>query len=194
MFALFFGAWILRAVYQSLVKPTKRPPRPAQPAGPPAKGLREFLEEIRQGDAPGRKPAAGAAPAERAAELEWDPVEEVEEVIVERPEPPRPVRPAAPQPARAGERRGSLADRHLDSTLDEREIGSHLDEPQLDSALADRKIGGPTNLKPSTVRKAAKMRRRSLTGVLQGLTVRELFLAEVILGKPRSKRRRVRDV
>ncbi len=80
--ALFFGVWIVRAVYQSLVKPARRPPHPpGRPAGPPAKGLREFLEEIRQDEVRGGKPAAAPAPAARREELEWEEVPE-EEVVV----------------------------------------------------------------------------------------------------------------
>ena len=229
-FVVLFGGWILRAVFRSLIKKAAMRP-PAQPGGAPAKGLREFLEEIRQEGAGGGAPARQVARVDEPdEELVWEEVDD-EEVVDEAP------RPAAqqgertlfderreqwkqeterrraarerqrleqvrrrqeelrgePAPEEEVRERISLAERHLDSRLDERRIGSDLNERQLLSQLATRRIGllSSAAARPS---RAAVDRSPELVGALRGLTVKELILAEVILGKPRSKRRHFRDV
>ncbi len=217
---MFFGAWMLRSVYRSLVKAARQPRQPgAPPSGPPAKGLREFLEEIRQEEG-GEKPAADAAPAGQAEEFQWEEVD----VGQEEAPPPRP----DPAEERLAERRRqtelrrqeraqrrelqrqqqeqrlpeevtaaaptSLADRHLDSALDEREIGSQLDDRHLESGLSDRRIGRLAGRGSVGRKKAGTARAKTLAGALQRLTVRDLVLAQVILGKPRSKKRHFREV
>ena len=227
------GGWMLRSVYRSLVKAARQPRQPgAPPSGPPAKGLREFLEEIRQEEG-GEKPAADAAPAGQAEEFQWEEVD----VGQEEAPPPRP----DPAEERLAERRRqtelrrqeraqrrqeraqrrqerqrqhefqppeeqrlpeevtaaeptSLADRHLDSELDEREIGSQLDDRHLESGLSDRRIGRLAGRGSVGRKKAGTARAKTLAGALQGLTVRDLVLAQVILGKPRSKKRHFREV
>lgn len=228
--AALFGIPVVRWIFRTLIKSAMK--RPAEhKGGPPAKGLREFLDEIRQEEAGGGGPPArqAAAPMEPAEELVWEEVEEVEA--------PRPAvqprerstfdekreqwkreterRRAArkrqrlerarrrqgelePKRAAAGEEEQqpqewtSVAERHLDSKLDERHVGSGLDDRHLESRLAARHRG---RLAPSKSKSAGRRARSGeLSRVLQGLTVKDLILAEVILGKPRSKKRHVRDV
>ncbi len=223
--AVLFGIPILRWIFRSLIKSAVK--RPAgHKDGPPAKGLRQFLDEIRREEAGGGAPARQAAPVERAEELVWEEVDEAE----------------APQPAvQRGERSSfdekreqwkqeterrraarkrqrlerarrrqaeleperavaeeppprewtSVAERHLDSKLDERHIGSDLDDRHLQSKLAGRHLGRRTRRK---VASGSRGRTPEIIGALRGLTVKDLILAEVILGKPQSKTRHVRDV
>ncbi len=223
IFVVIFGGWILKAIFRKVIKPAMKGPA-GHTGGPPAKGLRQFLDEIRQEE--GGAPARQAAPVERAEELVWEEVDEAE----------------APQPAvQRGERSSfdekreqwkqetkrrraarkrqrlerarrrqveleperavaeeppprewtSVAERHLDSKLDERHIGSDLDDRHLQSKLAGRHLGRRRRQK---VASGSKARTPEIIGALQGLTVKDLILAEVILGKPRSKKRHVRDV
>ncbi len=225
-FVVVFGGWIVSSIFKNLIKPAaKRPPA----GGPPAKGLREFLEEIRQ-EAAGGPPAAPAAPARPVDEVVWEEIEdagEIGEVETRRPAAPQGQRTAfderREQLRRETERRRaererrrleqarrrqeeleaergaeepqrewvSVAERRLDSKLDskldERDIGSNLDDRQLESRLADRHLGGPAvSRAPAGAR---RVRAPELVGALRGLTIRELILADVILGKPSSQRR-----
>ena len=56
VFVVFFGGWILKAIVKKLIKPAMKRAAGHQ-GGPPAKGLREFLDEIRQEEAGGGPPA-----------------------------------------------------------------------------------------------------------------------------------------
>lgn len=215
---LIFGGWLVRMVFQSLGKPVNKPRGPANQPGPPAKGLREFLEEIRQEEAGGGRPAA--APAERGEELVWEEVDEppfqphaepqAEKTAFDlrreqwkRETERRRAERARQREERARRRRQepaeeeaehwtSVAERRLDSKLDERHVGSHLDSRQLESRLSQRQL---SRLTPwVTARPTGEGHRKALVGALRGLTLRDLVLAEVILGKPRSKKRHIRDV
>ncbi len=227
--AVIFGGWILKAVIKHLIKPAMKRQAGHQ-GGPPAKGLREFLDEIRREEAGGGGPPArqAAAPMESAEELVWEEVDEVEaprpavqpgersafdekrEQLKRETERRRAERKRQrlerarrrqgelePKRAAAGEEQPpqewtSVAERHLDSKLDERHVGSDLDDRHLESQLAERHIG---RLARSKSRSAGRRARSGeLTRVLLGLTVKDLILAEVILGKPRSKKRHVREV
>ncbi len=229
-FVVIFGGWILKAVIKNLIKPAMKRQAGHQ-GGPPAKGLREFLSEIRREEAGGGGPPArqAAAPMESAEELVWEEVDEVEaprpavqpgersafdekrEQLKREAERRRAERKRQrlerarrrqgelePKRAATGEQPPqewtSVAERHLDSKLDERHVGSDLDDRHLVSRLADRHIGRRARSKLKSAGRRRRARSGELTRVLQGLTVKDLIVAEVILGKPRSKKRRVREV
>ena len=208
---LLIAGPILRAIFGAI-----RGGRRAPPAGRPAQGarsgigLREFLEVMREEaerQQRGGRPAPEQPPQrERPAadkDLEWEEVsdEEVERqrALQERraelrrqAEERRREREAREQRQRAevAEQEHTVetvADRRLDSKLTDRHVESKVQGRELASALADRHL---PELKSRFARRTNRKRSQgnaSLTGALDGLTVKQLFLAQVVLGPPRAK-------
>ena len=195
--------WVGRAVLSAVRK------KPAEPAGPPAKKLKDFLEEIRQeAEVGGARDAAPQAAEPAAFAPDTSQRTEYDERLDRKREALR-ARRAQRQAEREArlaaqqapvetpkERSGSLAerqlesqlsDRHLESSLEDRHVGSHLDERSVQSRLAAEQSAARKN----AARQAAA-RSRGLMGALSGVSVKELLLAQVILGEPKAKSRRER--
>ena len=195
--------WVGRAVLSAARR------KPAEQTGPPAKKLKDFLEEIRQeADSGARGSVEQEAEPESYApdtsqRTDYDArLEQKREALRARREQRRAKREAQREAQRAPvetsaekDVSGSLAarqlesqlsDRHLESSLEDRHVGSHLDERSLQSRLAAEQSAARKN----AARRAAARRARGLTGALSGVSVKELLLAQVILGEPKAKSRR----
>ena len=210
---IVFGGWILRAIFQAFGKATgRRPAQPNRPEAAPGKGLREFLQEIR--DEAERQQRGGrqaqevvAQEQERAGEedLQWEQVADEagereaalaarREELRRRAEERRQSREAdeaqrRQEAALEQEELQTVADRRIDSALTDRHVESKVAGRSLESQLAERHL-------PALRSRFARRRsgggrssdvERTLPGALDGLNMQQLILAQVILGPPKSK-------
>ena len=206
--ALIFGFWIIRGIMQALSGAAKRA---AGEGGEPRKRLRDFLEEVRDEAERKQREARGEDP-----DLDWEPVEEqprrveIDERREEfkrrqaerKAELERRRREARAELRRqAEERHGhiepepesepevhSVGDRRLESSLSTHQLQSSLSSRAIDTELDERHVGRFHTMSSAPVVKRDRAKLRSLGGVLGGVTPRDLLLAQIILGKPKSQR------
>ena len=212
---VFIGLPIIRAIFRNLGGGAQRrqPPAQGEAGGKKAKGLREFLEEIRQETHRQARGEGQPVPPqlEDDRELQWEDVEAKEpqqqparadvaaqdrQLAAERRAKlqRRAQQQQQPEPEREIEHEreaGSvLTDRQLGSALTNRHVESKFAQRQLRSSLAERHLQSQfvTNRKTRNPHKELD----KLPGFLGAMTVKDMLLAQVILGPPRSQQRSIR--
>ncbi len=213
IFAIIILGWIVRAIVSAARG--RGGARGAE--GGPRKGLRDFLEEVRK--AAEEESQRKIAPKEPAPEEAPRPVatSPADERLAERRrasearrralaerrarvEAERAEREAAEREAAMAEQRdpdgewSTVADRKLESSVAGRSLHSTLEQRELASQLEQRTIVRAIGHFRSASKKASGRPRRALVGGLAGLTMRELILAQTILGPPRCQREGHREM
>ncbi|MBI4606907.1 MAG: hypothetical protein HY721_33505 [Planctomycetes bacterium] len=204
---LAVGGLIVQLLYRSFVRPVARPPAGAPRPAAPARGIKDFLEEIRRAarEAAGEEeaPGRGGAPGEGGVPREGGAPRRAEGPA---PEAAREAPPAAPRPAARRERpqaprREEPPQRErLPEAADERPektVQEHIDElwpeppqpaprePAPGEDVRTRRLVGSAEAPGSTTR---SRRAAVLSGL--GLDLGHAILAQVVLGPPRCRERR----
>ena len=198
---LFIGAPILRAIYNALVKPVKKAvERQARSSNPPPQ-LQNFLDEVRrerESRQTERSPQAKRAPEGYEP---WEDVEQAPARVQAPPQPRRarqpssaPTAPAAPEPSapeaepqmlskRLESRElSNVADRHIHSGLEERELAASLKDRHLQDRLSEK-----LEARFGRARRSRASVSRGIPGLPEGVGLREAMLIQAIFGPPRAR-------